>query len=453
MSAKFSAHEPTGLRVCLIGTGYVGLTAGACLAYLGHSVVCTDVSEERVDALRLGTLDLVEQGLPELVTGVVGLGRLTFSTDNIASCADADVIFLCLPTPPADDGSADLNRVLEVAREIGPHLRPGAVVVDKSTVPVGTSRLVAGALGRPDVSVAANPEFLAEGSAVRNFLEPDRVVIGSDDPGAAERVAALYAPLAAQVIITDAASAETIKYAANAYLAVRLSFVNSMAEVCEAAGADIAAVMDGVGSDHRIGRSFLSPGPGWGGSCFPKDTAALLHTSLSRGFDFRLLRAATDYNREHQRWMVSKVLNALGRDGDRAEGVVAFWGLTFKAGTDDLRDSPALEIVGQLVDRGCTVRAFDPTVDRQLPGIEICASALEACRGADVLVVATEWPEFARVDLAMAGRLMNTPVLVDMRNLLDPDVAVAEGFLYDGVGRGHLSTAQEAIELLALEGA
>ncbi len=441
MSTEVStSHRQTELRICVIGTGYVGLTAGACFAHLGHTVVCTDSSASRIEALERGTLELVEQGLPELVERVVQLGRLTFALDNAVAAADADIVFLCLPTPPADDGSADLSRVLDVAAEIGPHLRPGSVLVAKSTVPVGTAALIKEAVGRTDVMVAANPEFLAEGTAVRDFLEPARVVIGSDDPGAAERVAALYRPLDPHLVLTDAASAETIKYAANAYLAVRLSFVNSMAEVCEAAGADISAVMDGVGSDRRIGRSFLSPGPGWGGSCFPKDTAALLHTSLSRGFDFTLLRAATDYNQEHQRWMVSKVVRALGGDLDGA--VVAMWGLTFKAGTDDLRDSPAVEIARQLTELGCTVRAYDPAIRRPLPGVTVCATALAAARDAHVLVVATEWPVFARADLGAVGSVMADRSLVDMRNLLDPEVATACGFRYDGVGRGHRGAAR-----------
>lgn len=450
MGAETQSHEPTRLRVCVIGTGYVGLTVGACFAHLGHTVVCTDESAPRVLALEQGKHPVVEQGLPQLIERGMAVGRLRFVVGNVEAAATADVVFLCLPTPQAADGSADLGRVLDVAREIGPHLRPGAVVVDKSTVPVGTAALVAEALGRADVSVAANPEFLAEGTAVRDFLEPDRVVIGSDDPGAAERVAALYRPLDTHMIITDAASAETIKYAANAYLAVRLSFVNSMAEVCEAAGADIAAVMDGVGSDHRIGRSFLSPGPGWGGSCFPKDTSALLHTSLTHGFDFRLLRAATAYNLEHQQWMVSKVLAAIGPEVEGA--VIAMWGLTFKAGTDDLRDSPALEIARQLVARGCTVRGYDPTLRRPLPGLTVCTSPLDACRDAHVLVVATEWPVFARTDLTAAIRVMAGAAVVDMRNLLDPEAVVEAGLAYDGVGRGRLAAAHST-SALAREGA
>ena len=445
MTQHETHHDPTSIRICVIGAGYVGLTAGACLAHLGHTVVCTDQSVLRVQELQRGTLRIVEDGLPDIVERMVALGRLRFSADNVESVGDADFVFLCLPTPQSEDGSADLSHVLDVAREIGPHLRPDAIVVDKSTVPVGTSTLVLDALGRLDVMVAANPEFLAEGTAVRDFLHPDRVVVGSDQPGAAERVGSLYKALDTHLITTDAASAETIKYASNAYLAVRLSFVNSMAGVCEAAGADIAAVMDGVGSDHRIGRAFLTPGPGWGGSCFPKDTSALLHTSYARGFDFTLLRSATDYNREHQRWMVSKVLATLG---DEVEGaVVAMWGLAFKAGTDDLRDSPAIEIARQLTERGCVVRAFDPAVRHHVPGVTVCTSYVEACRGARTLVIATEWPEFIGADLGAAGRVMQDRALVDLRNLLHPYTAAAHGFRYEGVGRARSGVADRNVQV------
>jgi UDPglucose 6-dehydrogenase len=293
----------TDQPVCIIGTGYVGLTAGACLAFLGHTVVCTDASRTRVESLRRGEIPFLERQLPELVRDMVAAGRLSFSTDNIAAAAEADFVFLCLPTPQGADGSADLSAVCEVAEEIGPHLRSGASVVNKSTVPVGTAGLVATALNRPDVSVVSNPEFLAEGTAVSDFLRPDRVVIGSENIDAAKRVAALYERLDTRILVMDAASAETVKYAANTYLAVRLSFVNSMAAVCEAADADVLAVLDAVGSDHRIGPAFLKPGPGWGGSCFPKDTAALIHSSNERGYDFTLLRAAVDANEGHHHWV------------------------------------------------------------------------------------------------------------------------------------------------------
>lgn len=422
----------TGVRVCVIGTGYVGLTAGACFAYLGHDVVCADVSVERVAALREGVIPIYEDGLDELVAGGLTSGRLAFVTSNLDAVRDADVVLLCLPTPQDADGSADLSRVREVARQIGPALRSGAVVVNKSTVPVGTAAKVAGDLGRSDVAVVSNPEFLAEGSAVRDFLEPDRVVVGSDSPEAAERVAALYAPLQARTIVTDVASAETIKYAANAYLAIRLTFVNSMAEVCEASGADIRAVTAGMGSDRRIGPAFLKPGPGWGGSCFPKDTAALVRTSEDHGFDFSLLRAAVDANAQHRRWLLGKIVDAVG--GDVRGRRVALWGLTFKAGTDDLRDSPALELARDLLVLGADVRAYDPTVSVDLEGITATSGALEACQDAEVLAVGTEWPEFRDVSLTTVAEAMAGSVVVDCRNVLDADAASAAGLDYTGVG-------------------
>ncbi len=424
---------PTGVRVCVIGAGYVGLTASACLAHLGHDVVCADVSEDRVDRLRRGQVPILEEELPELLVEGQRLGRLHFTTSNTEAVTGADFVFLCLPTPQGDGGAADLSRVCEVAEEIGAHLRPHSIVIDKSTVPAGTSRLVSEALMRDDVCVVANPEFLAEGSAVRDFLEPDRIVIGSDDVGAAAQVATLYGRIAAPVVITDATSAELVKYASNAYLALRLSFVNSMAALCEAADADVTAVMAGMGSDHRIGRAFLKPGPGWGGSCFPKDTAALVHTAASRGFDFGLLRAAIAANNSHRDWVVEKITDAAGR---QLEGVpIAVWGLTFKAGTDDLRDSAALAITRTLVARGAVVRAYDPAVTGPVEGVTVCASAEEACRGAAVLFIGTEWPEFAVQDLDLVGAVMADRIVVDARNLLNEDAARAAGFQHHSVGR------------------
>ncbi|GAB3858943.1 UDP-glucose/GDP-mannose dehydrogenase family protein [Nocardioides maradonensis] len=424
------------MRVCVIGTGYVGLTAGACFAVLGHQVVCTDCDASRVEQLRDGTAAIVEPGLAEIVGSMTAAGRLRFGTSNTDAVSDADVVVLCLPTPQGNDGSADLAALMDAVSEIAPHLRPGAVLVEKSTVPVGTARRVRRLLGREDIAVVANPEFLAEGSAVRDFLHPDRIVIGSDDIVAARRVMGLYDGIDTEVVVTDTASAETIKYAANAYLAVRLSFVNSMAEVCEVVGADIDAVMEGVGTDHRIGRHFLRPGPGWGGSCFPKDTSALMRTSLSCGFDFTLLRAAMNYNVAHREWMVAKVLGMLGPREPRTS--VAIWGLTFKAGTDDLRDSPAMVIAERLASMGLLVRAYDPTVQRPVRGIGITESCLDACRGARVLVIATEWPEFAEVDLAAVAQVMAEPNIVDLRNILDPEDVLRHGFRYDAVGRGQL---------------
>ena len=432
-SLTVPAHH-SGLRVCVIGTGYVGLAVGACLAVLGHDVVCTDRDAVRIGQLRAGICPVAEPGLAELVGAMTTARRLRFATSNTAAAADADFVFLCLPTPQGEDGSADLRRLFDVVAEIAGSLHAGAIVVDKSTVPVGTAQLVREALGRDDVAVVSNPEFLAEGNAVRDVLCPDRIVIGSEDPAAARRVAGLYAAIETRVVLTDSASAETIKYAANAYLAVRLSFVNSMAEVCEVAGADVDAVMEGVGSDHRIGHHFLRPGPGWGGSCFPKDTAALLRTSISHGFDFTLLRAATEYNLAHRERMVAKVISMLG--GHPNGAIVAMWGLTFKAGTDDLRDSPAMAIAARLASLGIVVQAYDPTVRGPVRGVSVAPTRLEACTGARVLVIATEWPEFADADLAEVGRAMKESNIVDLRNLLDPGTAVASGFRYDAVGRG-----------------
>lgn len=422
----------TGERICVIGTGYVGLTAGACLAYLGHDVVCTDMSDARVQTLCRGEVPFLEVGLPELVREMVALGRLSFATSNTASVRGADFVFLCLPTPQGDDGAADLSHVCRVADEIGPYLQPGACVVNKSTVPVGTAQLVASALGRIDVAVVSNPEFLAEGSALRNFLTPDRLVIGSDDIDAAKKVAGLYDRIDTQVFVMDAASAETVKYAANTYLAVRLSFVNSMAGVCEAAGADVQAVLQAVGADSRIGPAFLRPGPGWGGSCFPKDTAALVHTSRERGYRFRLLEAAVDANARHHGWVADKIERAAG--GDLRGKTVAIWGLTFKAGTDDLRDSAALAIARDLVARGARIQGYDPTVTRSLDGLAICGSALEACRDAHVLFVGTEWAEFAERSLDDVAQVMSSRAIVDGRNMLRADEATMLGFAYEGIG-------------------
>lgn len=436
----------TGEQICVIGTGYVGLTAGACLAFLGHDVTCTDVSEERVATLRRGEVPFLEAGLPELVRQMVQSGRLRFSTSNTDSVVDADFVFLCLPTPQGDDGAADLSAVCRVADEIGQHVKPGACVVNKSTVPVGTAQVVADALGRDDIAVVSNPEFLAEGSALKNFLTPDRVVVGSDDIDAAKKVAGLYDRIDTQVFVMDAASAETVKYAANTYLAVRLSFVNSMAGVCEAAGADVQSVLQAVGADSRIGPAFLKPGPGWGGSCFPKDTAALVHTSRESGYRFRLLEAAVSANASHHGWVADKIERAAG--GDLRGKTVALWGLTFKAGTDDLRDSAAIAIARDLVARGAVVRGYDPTVTRPIEGIDVVASALAACGGAHVLFVGTEWPEFAERSLDDVAAVMASRAIVDGRNMLRADEAASLGFGYEGIGLRTTGRSGSGVEAL-----
>ncbi|HVX45503.1 MAG TPA: UDP-glucose/GDP-mannose dehydrogenase family protein [Mycobacteriales bacterium] len=432
-----------GSRIAVIGSGYVGLTTAICFAYLGHQVTCTDVSADRVAALRNGELPIVEAGLLGLFEEALRSGRLTFSSDNRQSAATAHAVFLCLPTPEGRDGRADLRYIRGVAAEIGPVLPPGAIVVNKSTVPVGTADRVAEIIERDDIEVVSNPEFLAEGTAVHDFLNPDRIVIGSRSSLAAHRIAALYRGLGVEPIITDPASAELTKYAANAFLATKLTFVNSIASICEGAGASVHDVMRGMGADHRIGAAFINPGPGWGGSCFPKDTQALVQISADAGYDFSLLQTVVRVNDEHADRIVEKVSRILGGVLDGA--VVAMAGLTFKAGTDDLRNSPALRVAAGLVERGAAVRAYDPAISAGPSGIDVCPSIAAACDGADVLLVMTEWPEFAAVDLSQLARVMSRRHIVDARNLLDPDGALRAGFTYQGVGTVLREPAADAI--------
>ena len=304
--APETADEGSAPAIAVIGTGYVGLTTGACLAHLGFHVVCADIDADKVARLEAGEIPIVEDGLDKIVADAVADGRLRFVVGAAGAAADADIVFLCVPTPQDEDGSADLSYIEAAAGEIGPVLRPGAVVVNKSTVPVGSTRVVERVLRRPDVAVVSNPEFLREGTAVNDFLHPDRVVIGGDDAAAAERVAALYRDLDTQILITDAASAETIKYAANGFLAMKISFVNAVAALCEAVGADVHHVIEGIGSDQRIGRAFLRPGPGWGGSCFPKDSRALVSIAAKHGYDFSMMRGVIAVNEEQRERMVAR---------------------------------------------------------------------------------------------------------------------------------------------------
>jgi UDPglucose 6-dehydrogenase len=423
-----------GRKIAVIGSGYVGLTLSASFALLGHDVECTDKSLERIAHLTAGRVPVVEEGLTELVEQMLAAGRLRFGTNNALAAAQAEFVFLCLPTPSCDDGRADLSFIRAVAVEIGPHLSSGATVVTKSTVPVGTSEMVELALARSDVHVASNPEFLAEGSAVKDCLLPDRIVVGARSEAIARNVADLYGPFGySRSILTDIPSAELIKYASNAYLATRLTFVNSIAEVCEAVGADIRSVMAGMGGDHRIGGLFLQPGPGWGGSCFSKDTQALVHTAERFGCDLAIVKTVIARNSQHIQRVVDKVTAVL--NGDVGGKHIGLWGLTFKAGTDDLRHSPALDIAQRLVALGASVHAYDPTVPAgTILGVEAHSSALAACKDADALIIGTEWAEFASVDFAALAAAMSGRVIMDARNMLDPVAAVAEGFVYAGIG-------------------
>jgi UDPglucose 6-dehydrogenase len=421
-------------QIAIIGTGYVGLTTGACFAHIGHDVICVDIDQAKIAILRQGRIPIHEEGLESIVREQLETGRLRFDTDTAAAVRDSEFVYLCVPTPQGPDGSADMSYIEQAARQIAPHLQRGSVVVNKSTVPVGSTLLVEQALARSDIGVVSNPEFLREGSAVDDFMNPDRVVIGADDQSAATRVASLYLGVRAPIMITDAASAETIKYASNAFLATKLSFVNAVAAVCEVVGADVNDVLLGMGYDRRIGHEFLRPGPGWGGSCFPKDTRAMIRIAEDAGYDFSLLRGVIAVNDEQFERVTEKVARCVGGS---LEGVrVGALGLTFKAGTDDLRESPALEILARLVRRGAVVRAYDPAVQQApLPGIELVADAYATCDEAEVLVVLTEWDEFKWLDFDKIAATMARRCVVDARNILDKGALLRRGFSYTGVGR------------------
>ncbi len=427
--------------VAVIGAGYVGLTTAACFARLGHDVRCADIDAERVARLAKGEIPILEEGLPGLVAEGLAVQRLRFVVGAADAVQGAEFVFLCVGTPQGDDGSADLSALEAVAREIAPLLQPDAVVVNKSTVPVGTTRLVARWLAESgvthDARVASNPEFLREGTAVRDFLQPQRIVIGCDDATVAVRVSELYRGVPAPIVVTDAASAEMIKQASNAYLATKISFINAIANVCEAVGADVRDVALGMGYDPRIGSDFLHPGPGFGGACLPKDTAALLHTAAQFDYDFSLLRGVLDVNERQRDHMISAIRTMVG--GELVGKRIAVLGLTFKANTDDLRDSPAMTITADLVADGASVCAFDPVAGaaaaNDIAGLEVATDAYEACEGAVVLAILTEWDQFRWLDYTRVVKAMAEPKVVDARNLLDPAAMRRLGFTYQGVGR------------------
>lgn len=423
-------------KIAIIGTGYVGLSTGACFSSLGHSVMCLDIDASKISRLQGGQIPIVESGLTELVSSGLELKLLAFTTEISEAIPNADVVFLCLPTPQDDDGSADLSYVEKAVGDIRTSLKPGAIVVNKSTVPVGTAVRVKEILQRGDVHVVSNPEFLRQGTAVHDFLNPSRVVIGGDDSSATAAVAALYDGVDAPILQMKTASAEALKYAANAFLATKLTFINAMADICEAVGADIFDVATGIGMDPRIGSDMLRAGPGWGGSCFPKDTRALVSIAADGGYDFALLRGVIETNDQHYARIANKVIEECG--GSVKGKVVASWGLTFKAETDDLRDSPAIKILTVLHEAGAVIHAYDPTAKHPYvayPWIKISSSALEVCDGADVLAVLTEWKEFAEVNPQEIAQRLKAKMVVDGRNVLNRDAWQAAGFTYKGVGR------------------
>jgi UDPglucose 6-dehydrogenase len=421
------------VNIAIIGAGYVGLVSGAGLASLGHRVKIGEANAGRVEALESGEVPIYEVGLDELMARGTKAGALTFHNSNVAAVAGADFVFLCLPTPEGEDGRADLSYINGVIDELATEVGPDVVFVVKSTVPPGT---VAGLRKRladrgSQNRIVSHPEFLREGRAVDDFLKPDRLVIGSWDSAEAESVASLYSAIDTRVVFTDPTSSEMIKYASNAYLAARLTFVNTLANVCEAVGADVIDVVDGLGRDHRIGPHFLQPGPGYGGSCFPKDTSALIAVAADAGYDFELLRAVIHADEEQRRRVAEKVRQAAG--GGLKGRRVAMWGVAFKAGTDDVRESPAMRIAAMLQADGAEVVAYDP--EARSSDVTMAEDPITAARDADVLLVTTEWPEFSEVDMAGVAEVMRGHRVVDARNLLDPAKVRAAGLDYWGFGR------------------
>jgi len=433
-----SLPDPTtgvALDIAVIGAGYVGLVTAAGLAHLGHRVRVGEADQARLAVLRSGGVPIYEDGLEHIVAETTAEGRLTFHGDNNDAVVEAEVVVIALPTPPSADGSADLALIDDALRRLAGALRPEAIVAMKSTVPVGSVRHFQSLLEEmgTTATVVSNPEFLREGSAVRDFFHPDRMVIGSRSEAAAERLVEMYSGIDAPFVITDPASSEMIKYASNAYLATRVTFANALANLCESVGADAQAVLDGMGRDSRIGADFLRPGPGYGGSCFPKDTQALVSIADDAGYDFSLLRGVIAVNDLQFRRIVDKVSAAVTTLVGARIGV---WGLAFKAGTSDTRESPAVRIIDELLARGAEVSAYDPVarIDGR-EGVVFANDAIAAVENADALVIATEWPQFASVDLGEVHEAMRGSAIVDARNLLDPDRVRAYGISYAGVGR------------------
>jgi UDPglucose 6-dehydrogenase len=433
------------MHVAMIGTGYVGLVSGACFADFGHQVTCVDSDAGKVAALDSGAMPFFEPGVADLVAANVRAGRLSFTTDLKKSVAAADVVFIAVGTPSRrHDGHADLTYVYAAAREIAASLKHFTVVSTKSTVPVGTGdeveRIIREVSPDADFAVVSNPEFLREGAAIHDFKHPDRIVIGVEDERARTAMAELYRPLylnAAPILHTDRRTAELIKYAANAFLATKIGFINEIADLCERAGADVQLVARGIGLDNRIGAKFLHAGPGFGGSCLPKDTRALIKTALDYEAPLRIVEAVAAANETRKRAMAFKVARILG--GQVRGKTVALLGLTFKPNTDDMREAPSIALVTALLDLGAKVRAHDPQgmdqAKRELPEIKYYEDVYACAAGADALVIVTEWEQFRALDLAKLKKAMNRPAVIDLRNIYRPDEMARHGFLYEGIGR------------------
>jgi len=437
-------------KICVVGTGYVGLVTGTCFADLGNQVTCLDVDHERIDKLNHGEMPIYEPGLEQLVSQNVRSGRLFFATDYQEALKEAEYAFIAVGTPSGNDGEADLQYVRAAAEAIADTVDWPIIVINKSTVPVGTGDWVAEVIQQRrgdhplDFSVVSNPEFLREGSAISDFMNPDRVVLGSLQKEAAQKVANLYQPLRCTIMITDLRTAEMIKYASNAFLATRISFINEIANMCEALGADVNEVARGMGYDKRIGPSFLDAGLGWGGSCFPKDVKALEHMAVLHGTQPQLLQAVMEINRNQRRRAVMKLRKALGSLNDKTIGVL---GLAFKPNTDDIRESPALEIIHLLQNEGAHIKAYDPqameNAARVVQKVELCDNPYQVAENADGLLLATHWNEFKQLDFARIYQIMQHPILLDGRNLWDAEQLKSLGFKYMGVGRAVNGTFHE----------
>lgn len=433
------------MRIAMIGTGYVGLVSGACFSEFGVHVTCVDKDAGKIERLNRGEIPIYEPGLDELVHRNVAAGRLSFTTDLKEGMRGANAIFIAVGTPTrAEDGCADLSYVYAAAEEIADNLQGYAVIVDKSTVPVGTGREVAAIIRkrRPDADfdVVSNPEFLREGSAIGDFMRPDRVVIGAETELAREMMRRLYRPLyliETPIVMTSLETAELTKYAANTFLAAKITFINEIADLCEKLGANVHDVAKGIGLDGRIGRKFLHPGPGYGGSCFPKDTLALVRTAQQAGAPLRIVETVVDVNDKRKKAMAGRIIDACG--GSAAGKTVAVLGVAFKPNTDDMRDAPSLDIVPALQAAGAVVRAYDPAAmheaEKLLPGVEWVKDAYAALQGADCLAILTEWNEFRALDLGRVKDLLKRPVVVDLRNVYNPQEMIDAGFIYCSVGR------------------
>jgi UDPglucose 6-dehydrogenase len=431
------------MKVTIVGTGYVGLVAGACFAESGNDVVCVDRDDAKIRLLRRGRMPIYEPGLEELVKRNRQEKRLTFTTTLGKAVRDSSVIFIAVGTPQGEDGSADLQHVLAVARDVARAMNGYKVIVDKSTVPVGTAIKVREVIRRETThpfSVVSNPEFLKQGAAIEDFMKPDRVVIGAEDPRGAELMLELYQPFmrtGAPIMVMDCASAELAKYAANAMLATRISFMNEVANVCELVGADVDHVRRAIGSDRRIGTSFLFPGVGYGGSCFPKDVQAMVHFAAEKSYDFKILTAVEAVNQRQKTRLFAKMQAHFGNLKGKT---LAVWGLAFKPKTDDMREAPSIPLLQSLLEAGAKVQAYDPEAQKVARGIfgsriTYAAKAYDALKGADALAIATEWNEFRRPDFARMRKLLRTPVIFDGRNLFTPDEMKTNGFTYYSIGR------------------